>query len=378
MGYSANRTIELGLKRLAYNAIDVHCHGIGRFDFTEVMEIQLQEIEALLAKRHHQSILTLYLPKPNFDHFLELMDIFDAGKRGNQFKHISGIALEGPLLASHGGTPHKGVWVPSQRHWQLLSKCGRKGLVYVIFSPDADCNGCQNNNLDEPAPSVRWIAETLLDGGVLPAAGHFTRDNPEASAKALQDIFDAVAIWGNGPTMTDHLYNDMPHNFKHAWRSEEEKQIRDEQLKVMCLKDWNLGNIREKLGPVPATMIENALKGCVKIAMNFDGEHVDLAIVKKTVELVGAENLMMMTDSIESKRLAGRDLYMKKDSTLLYQDEGIVAAGSQGVLRQINNMVDIGLSAREIALITRSVSDEVLAKRSRYFHAHRETEATYV
>ncbi len=124
----------------------------------------------------------------------------------------------------------------------------------------------------------------------------------------------------------------------------------------------------ETLGPVPATMIRNALKGVVKIALNFDGEHVDLAVSKKTVELVGAENMLMMTDSIESKRLAGRQLHTQSGSTLLYQDEGIVAAGSLGVAHQIKNMEDIGLSRDQIKMIVSLNPAYLLIKRQQYIY----------
>ena len=117
---------------------------------------------------------------------------------------------------------------------------------------------------------------------------------------------------------------------------------------------------------MPATILRHARKGLVKVCQNFDGEHVDLAIVKRTIELVGAENMLMMTDSIESKRLAGRDLRMHEGSTLLYQDEDIVAAGSQDVNKQVNNMIDVGLTLEQISLITRGSPEYLLKKREDY------------
>ncbi len=353
------------IARLTAKAVDFHCHGIGRFDFTEILELNLQEIEDILASKKQQTILTLYLPKPHFQDFLDLMTYFHKGKQAGRFTHIKGFALEGPLLASHGGTPEKGVWRPTRSEWQAIANCGSKGLVYVIFSPDAELPG--SNFIPDPkAPSVQWIAKTLLTGGVLPAPGHFIKSDPKGSAKQLQGIFDAVAAWGHGPTITDHLFNDMPHNFKHAWRTSKERARREEELQAIDVDSWTLNNLEEKLGPVPAVMICNARKGLVKICQNFDGEHVDLAIVKKVVELVGAENMVMMTDSIESKRLAGRDLHMIENSTLLYQDEGVVAAGSQTIIQQLNNMLTMGLSLEAIEKITAIVPAEVLAARDYY------------
>jgi len=351
----------------------MHCHGVGRFDFTELSNIDLFEIEAILAARKHKAVLTLYLPESEYAHFFQILDQFHTGRQSNLFPHIMGFGLEGPLLASHGGTPHKGVWNPSKRQWKQLAGCGKQGLIYMIFSPDAELNVDENSNIDNPAPSVTWIAETLLDSGVLPAAGHFTKANPVASAKALQSIYDVVAAWGQGATITDHIYNDMPHNFKHAWRTRKERERRDIELQRLDLNSWSLDNLDEQLGLVPATMIKNARKGLVKVAQNFDGEHVDLAVIKKTVELLGAENMLMMTDSIESRKLAGRELRKLDDSTLLYQDEGIVAAGSQGVDRQIENMLKIGLTDQQINTITKTTPEQVLTKREEYVREKNQT-----
>lgn len=361
----SNQENELeSVNRLAMSAIDFHCHGVGCFDFTEIHELNLQEIENILAERNQRTILTLYLPRLNLQNFLHLMTVFQAGKESGKFKHIMGFGLEGPVLASHGGTPEKGLWMPTKNEWKKLAACGKKGLMYIVLSPDAHLPGG-----DSP-DSITWVAETLLESGVLPAPGHFIKNNPPESARLLQSLFDVVAAWGKSPTITDHLFNDMPHNFKHSWRSVSEKLRRDEEIKALKLDTWDLGNLEEKLGIVPAVIIKNAHKGIVKVCQNFDGEHVDLAIVKKTVELVGAKNMLMMTDSIESRRLAGRKLTMHEGSTLLYQAEGIVAAGSQSVLQQIKNMVAIGLSIEEIELITHFVPFEILQKHSEVLRAY--------
>jgi N-acetylglucosamine-6-phosphate deacetylase len=351
---------EQTLNHLVEKSIDFHCHGIGQFDFTEILKIDLQKIESLLAERRQQSILTLYLPKPNFDDFLDLLESFGKQKKAGLLPHIKGFGLEGPLLASHGGTPEQGVWVPTQQHWKDLAACGKNGLIYVVLSPDARLE-------KEGYLNIPWITETLLSGGVLPAPGHFSRKDPKESARTLQTVFDVVEYWGQGPTMTDHLFNDMPHNFKHAWRTSRERMRRDEEIKALHIEAWHLDLLDEQLGLVPATMIKNARRGLVKLCQNFDGEHVDLAIAKKAVELAGAENMLMMTDSIESKLLAGRVLSMQENSTLLYQHDGIVAAGSQNVIRQIKNMFSMGLTLREIELLSHEVPSKLLAQHTHYF-----------
>lgn len=344
---------------------------------TDISSLNLAEIEAILATRNQQTVLTLYLPKFNFDSFLLLMDTFHLGKQAGKYPHIAGLALEGPLLASHGGTPETGVWAPSKAHWRELARCGRQGLIYIVLSPDAYLPG-SNFVADSNMPSLNWISETLLEGGVLPAPGHFIKLHPQGSASQLQSLFDVVEAWGQGATITDHLFNDMPRNFKHAWRTPEERLRRDKEIKEINIDSWILPLLDKQLGEVPATIIKNAHKGLVKVCQNFDGEHVDLAIVKKTVELLGAENMLMMTDSIESKRLAGRALHMQSDSTLLYQDQGIVAAGSQGVGKQIRNMVAMNLSEQEIDLITHGTPSNILEQHSRYIESKERANADYL
>jgi len=365
---------DLGLlTELSENAIDVHCHGIGRFDFTRIQALDLEEIEVILSKRKQYAILTLYLPKPDFDRFLQMIVSFHQGRKQGKYPHILGFGLEGPFIASHGGTPEEGVWLPSQQHWQAIATCGKYGLVYTILSPDAQLPA-SHLYTSAPQPSLTWIAETLLEGGVLPVPGHFTKSDPAASASALQSLFDVVAAWGVMPTITDHLFNDMPLKFKHAWRTPDEKMCRDRELGVLGLTSWSLENLIEFMGPVPATILTNAMKGVVKVCVNFDGEHVDLAIVKKTIQLIGSENMIMMTDSIESRKLADRELHMKPGSGLLYQDQEIVAAGSSGIDTQIKNMVNMGLSRTQIKNMTHSVLNHILQAREVYAQ-HQDAEA---
>ena len=78
---------------VAAKAIDFHCHGIGKFDFTEINNLDLQEIEDILAARNQRTILTLYLLKPHFESFLNLMNKFNNGKCEGRFSHLCGFAL---------------------------------------------------------------------------------------------------------------------------------------------------------------------------------------------------------------------------------------------------------------------------------------------
>ena len=352
-------------QNLIEQSIDFHCHGIGGFDFSELKNSDLIEIENILSSRNQHIILTLYLPKKNFNQFFALLEYFHEGKKQSLFPHIIGLALEGPVLASHGGTPEIGVWFPTEFEWEKIASYGEKGLIYSIFSPDIHL--LENYS----GPDVKWITKTLLSGGVIPSLGHFLKINPQESANAVQAVFDVVKQLDRGPIVTDHLYNDMPLNFKHAWRTSIEKDNRQKELNRLDLDSWTLETLEEKLGPVPAVIIKNAVEGIVKPCINFDGEHVDLDVLKKTVELIGAENIMLMTDSTEGKSLGGSKLFARENSSLLYQKEGIVAVGTQGVEKQINNMFSMGLSSEQINLITNINPRAVLRNQADYLKKHK-------
>ena len=64
------------MSKILSQSVDFHCHGIGKFDFTEIADINLQEIENILALRNKHSILTLYLPKPSLENLFNLIHIF--------------------------------------------------------------------------------------------------------------------------------------------------------------------------------------------------------------------------------------------------------------------------------------------------------------
>ena len=160
--------------------------------------------------------------------------------------------------------------------------------------------------------------------------------------------------------MAGHLYYEMPLNFTHTLRTNEEKLQRESQIKDLLDQDWSADNMKKLLGPVPAAIISLALDAKLKICSNFDGDHVDLDICKKTVELIGSQNIMLMTDRIQSKVLGGQELGQNSDNSLLYQSRGIVAGGSQSVVNQIGNMMEIGLGSRDILNVVRGTAEKLL------------------
>lgn len=328
--------------------VDIHCHGIGDADFTDFSAINLERVNSDARNEGVTVVLTAYLPRHQFETFLRFMERLAAMDLRGEATNIAGVALEGPLLASFGGTPEKGVWRPTKKEWTRLAECGPLGLRYVILSPDADHSEAKLPAPGTDNPSVPWIAETLSAHGVIPAVGHFIRADPPYSADAVNAVVDASSL----PLITDHLFNDMPLNFRHSWRGPEARRTRNEELATSQPELWDRTNFSLMAGVVPGRIVELALAGKVFPCLNFDGEHVDFEYSKAATRIIGAENLIAMTDRTDAPNLGGQHLTKRPGETLWYQSGGIVAAGSQPLKRQVENMERMGFDDSTIEHLT--------------------------
>jgi N-acetylglucosamine-6-phosphate deacetylase len=328
--------------------VEIHCHGIGSIDFSDFADLDLAALNATSAAEGVLCVPTLYLRRDRLDEFVAFMRRYADMRAAGLLPYLPGVALEGPLLASHGGTPAATVWPPTKAEWDKLASCGPLGLVYVVVSPDALTRESDlYDRLDRHHPDLPWIIRTLVQAGVRPALGHFTRTDPIRSAHLVEEL--VAEAWATESDMTgarvvtDHLFNDMPMPIRHAFRTRRARAERDALLSAYDLPSWNLADLDEQVGPVPAAIMRLCHDGKVASCINFDGEHVDLAIAVRAVEIVGRSNIMLMTDRCDSARLGGQDLQRNSENSLWYQDGGIVAAGSQPMDRQIDNARSLGL-----------------------------------
>jgi hypothetical protein len=218
------------------------------------------------------------------------------------------------------------------------------------MSPDADLEYSKLPQGSSDNPSVEWIANCLISFGVMPALGHFTKQNPEASADCIDQVVEACRPYYlryGTYVITDHLFNDMPLLFTNSWRTDEARRNRNEELKAMELENWTLDNLKQLAGPVPAKIMQLAAQDCIALCLNFDGEHVDKEISKRAVELVGSNAIIAMTDRTHLPRLGGQNLVHKNGNQLWYQDTGIVAAGSQTLYEQARRMETSGIRVED-------------------------------
>ncbi|MER5473888.1 hypothetical protein ABZX90_10095 [Streptomyces sp. NPDC002935] len=333
--------------------VEVHCHGFEGVDFSEFSLLDLEALEEVCAREGVLSIPTLYLHHHRLAEFEKFMHRYDAMRRAGRIPHVVGVALEGPLLSSHGGTPADTVWAPTRAEWERLARLGDYGLCYMVLSPDAFSPASDfHGQTFERHPGFAWIVPLLMGHGVRPALGHFTRSDPRLAAQLVTDIVDIAwdAEWnGQGArVVTDHLFNDMPLNIRHAFRTTRARQTREATLASYDLPGWTLDAMDEIAGPVPGAIMREAAAGRIAACINFDGDHVDLDIASRAVVLMGLENSMMMTDRCDSARLGGQDLTQGEENGLWYQAGGIVAAGSQPLAQQMRNAIGRSIEGPEL------------------------------
>ncbi|MEO3777805.1 hypothetical protein ABGB16_13365 [Micromonospora sp. B11E3] len=354
---------ELG--KFAGLPVEVHCHGFAGVDFSEFAQLDLELLEQMCVAESVVSIPTLYLHRDRLDDFERFMHRFAALRRAGRLPHVGGIALEGPLLASHGGTPAATVWAPTKHEWERLARLGNLGLVYMVMSPDAFTPASDfYGEVLARHPGFDWIVPTLVQHGVRPALGHFTRADPQRSAELVTEMVELAwsTSWdGSGArVITDHLFNDMPLNIRHAFRTSKARQTRDATIAAYDLPNWTLSDMAEIAGPVPAAIMNEAAAGRLAACINFDGEHVDGAIAARAVRLMGIENSMIMTDRCDSARLGGQELFSNADNGLWYQELGVVAAGSQPLARQMRNAVDRDIVGSELWTLAAGTAQRAL------------------
>jgi N-acetylglucosamine-6-phosphate deacetylase len=331
--------------------VEIHCHGIAHIDFSALEGLDLRAVEAAAAAEEIVCVPTIFLVRAQLDRFIELTHEYHALSRAGELPHVAGLALEGPLLASSGGTPGRAAWLPTAAEWTRLASCGARGLRYVVLSPDFASG--HSSLRPGSAFTLAWAVGALIDHGVAPALGHFTRGDPKMSADHVGEILSINENRGRPvAVLTDHLFNDMPLAFRHAWRGRRGQRERDAAIAEVLKRQWDVEDLDSTIGIVPATLIRAAARGELALCLNFDGEHVDPVYCRRTVELAGAEAIIAMTDRTDVDRLAGEPLHKLEASDLWYQDGDVVAAGSTTVTRQAANMRALGLDENVIRQLT--------------------------
>ncbi|WP_159398303.1 hypothetical protein [Streptomyces sp. MJM8645] len=327
--------------RVKVKALLYHFHGIDDFDFSTISPEDLPEVQKAAESREYGILPTVYLRRENLPRLVEVLQEYHRLEQANAVPNIAGFAIEGPLLGPQGGIPRAGRWFPSAKEWDVIASLGPLGLRYIVMAPDAMA-------LDEridAGPTFADLLTSFYEQGLRIAVGHFHREAPERSAVRLREVLEFLhSRYDSSPylVLTDHLYNDTPRNFTHSWRTPQERVNREVELRRVLDPDWDKTDLRELLGPVPAEMLRSARESLLYPCINFDGYHVDLEICRRTVEYLGVDRLIALTDHTEVATMAQEPLTRSDHNPLWLRDDGAVAAGSSGYEQQRQNILSIG------------------------------------
>lgn len=240
---------------------------------------------------------------------------------------IAGIHLEGPFISA--------------------KRCGAQNPNHIIDGdPDLVAELLQIGQgwvktvtLAPETPHFASVVDAIVHGGAVPSYGH-TDANNHTMARAIQTGVEVLTDTGKRATIT-HLFNGM-RPFHH----------RDP-------------------GPVPAVLAA-AQKGQVVIELIGDGIHVDLDLIGYLFDLVGADNIVLVTDAMAAAgmddgayRLGGLDVKVDQGVARLVRG-GAIAGGTARLVDVVRAVVGAGVSVVDAVKSAATVPARVLDPHARY------------
>lgn len=235
---------------LAPALVDVHNHGGGGVSFPDTTSlgdvgVAVGEHQAHGTMRMLASLVTAD-PDVLRERTALLADAADAGL-------IAGIHLEGPFLSAlRCGAQNPAAIIPADpRLTADLLSIGRGYVRTMTIAPES--------------AGARDAIKVLIDGGAVPSFGHTDADS-EVMREAINYTVEMLEGTGRRATVT-HLFNGMRPVHHRA------------------------------PGPVPPAL-SAAKRGEVVLELIGDGAHLNPQIVRDVFELVGADNIALVTDAM--------------------------------------------------------------------------------
>lgn len=323
--------IRLGVPSGSYllpGLIDLHCHGGNGGDFPSGEESSARHAVDFLHRSGTTTFLASMVTAPRED-LLRGIELYvrlaDEGL-------VAGIHLEGPFL-SH-------------------ARCGAQNPDYLL-EPDldfmAELAGAAGGKLTTMTyapelPGAAALVDLMTSHGVTPSLGHTDCDDATAAASlaAAREGMESAGFDGVSslPTVT-HLFNGMPPMHHRA------------------------------PGPV-AACLRAAQEGKAVVELIADGVHLDPSTVATVFQLVGAANIVLVTDSMaaaglsDGKYMLGPSAVTVTDGIATLDATGSIAGGTATLLDVVRKTVAAGVeltdalcSATAVPAAVLGLSDEI-------------------
>lgn len=304
--------------------IDLHCHGAFGTDFSGCSENSARTAVKFLHGQGTTSLLgSLVTASPE-----ALLRQVGVLRKLSHESLLEGIHLEGPFLADSQCGAQDPAWLldPDLRLASELIKAAEGSLKTMTFAPE-------RLRADD-------LVDLLTDHQVVPSVGHTAADFAKTES-ILQRSRSGLANRGNvssggRPTVT-HLFNAMP-------------------------------PVHHRSPGPAAACLRAAKRGAAVIELVADGTHLDPNIVSTVFELVGCENIALVTDSMAAAGLTdgayslGGALVTVKNNVARLDTTGAIAGGTSTMLDVVRSTISSGVAIQDAIASATSVPASVLGR----------------
>ena len=320
-------------QRLIPGLIDVHNHGGNGGDFPSGDEASARIAVDFLHRAGTTTLLASMVTASPED-LIKGIGIY-AGMTAEGL--LAGIHLEGPFLshARCGAQNPAFLLDPDLELMSSLIEAGQGAIATMTYAPEL--------------PGAADLVDLLTTHGITPSVGHTNSDTVTA-AESLEQAREGLESAGydgvsGRPTVT-HLFNGMPPMHHRS------------------------------PGPV-AACLRVASAGNAAVELVADGTHLDPETVKTVFDIVGAANIVLVTDSMAAAGLADGS-YMLGPSPVTVANgvatldaTGSIAGGTATLLEVLRRTTAAGVpfrdalqSATSVPAAVLGLTDEVGALRS--------------
>lgn len=302
--------------------IDVHNHGAIGGDFPAADEAAARRAIDFLHRSGTTTLLASMVTASEED----LIKGVELYARLSKEGLLAGIHLEGPFLSTVrcGAQDPAYLLAPDLALAERLITAGEGKILTMTYAPEL--------------PGASALVDLLTSYAVTPSLGHTDADAALTAASLLQarDGLAPSGFDGNSgrPTVT-HLFNGMPPMH------------------------------HRNPGPV-AACLRIARTGAAAVELIADGTHLDPHTVLMVFELVGAKNIILVTDSMAATGLQdgnyrlGPAQVIVADGVATLEATGSIAGGTATLLQVLQRTVAAGVPLEDAVLSATAVPARLL------------------
>lgn len=281
--------------------VDVHTHGGYGTDFPSADAATARKAVHRMHAAGTTTLLASLVTAARAD-LLAGMDVF-AGLA--ETGDIAGIHLEGPFLSASrcGAQDPRWLLAPDPDFAAALITAGRGHLRTMTYAPEL--------------PGADDLVDLLAAHSVVPSMGHTAAAADDAAASLARA---AAALAGRVPTVT-HLFNGMD-------------------------------PIHHRSPGAVTAALRAARAGAAVVELIADNTHLDPYLVASMFELLGADNITLVTDAMAAAglsdgqyRLGPADVEVRNGVARL--ESGAIAGGTASMLDLVRNAVAAGVSVED-------------------------------